>query len=97
MRGRRAGGGAAVRAPHADATSADLRYGAIVIGSTGKPFTDSSIGMALAGRAIAEYRRAMGEQGGGPAPLGPKDKSRFLSALDEAVVRLRRSANRLGP
>lgn len=74
-----------------------LKNGAVVIGSTGKPFTDASIGMALAGRAIAEYRRAMGEQGGGPAPLGPKDRSRFLSSLDEAVVRLRRLADRPQP
>ena len=74
-----------------------LKNGAVVIGSTGKPFTDASIGMALAGRAIAEYRRAMGEQGDGPAPLGPKDRSRFLSSLDEAVVRLRRLADRPQP
>jgi len=74
-----------------------LKNGAIVIGSTGKPFTDASIGMALAGRAIAEYRRAMGEQGGGPAPLAPKDRSRFLSALDEAVMKLKRAALRPSP
>jgi uncharacterized protein YaiI (UPF0178 family) len=67
-----------------------LKAGATVIGPTGRPFTRDSIGLALAHRAIAEDRRAMGEAAGGPAPMGPRDRSRFLSALDEAVVRLRR-------
>ena len=67
-----------------------LKAGATVIGPTGRPFTQASIGLALAHRAIAEDRRAMGEATGGPAPMGPRDRSRFLSALDEAVVRLRR-------
>ncbi|MFO1060681.1 MAG: YaiI/YqxD family protein [Dongiaceae bacterium] len=67
-----------------------LKAGATVIGPTGRPFTQASIGLALAHRAIAEDRRAMGEATGGPAAMGPRDRSRFLSALDEAVVRLRR-------
>jgi len=33
----------------------------------------------------------MGEITGGPKPMAPRDRSRFLSALDEAVQKLKRS------
>jgi uncharacterized protein YaiI (UPF0178 family) len=69
-----------------------LASGAAVIGSTGKPFTKDSIGMALATRELMSNLRAMGEITGGPKPMAGKDKSRFLSALDETIVRLRRLA-----
>jgi len=68
-----------------------LASGASVIGSTGKPFTKDSIGMALATRELMSNLRAMGEITGGPKPMAGKDKSRFLSALDETIVRLRRT------
>ena len=68
-----------------------LAAGAIVIGNTGKPFTKDSIGMAMASRELMSQLRAMGEITGGPRPMAGKDKSRFLSALDEAVKRLKRS------
>lgn len=63
-----------------------------VIAPTGKPFTAASIGNAVAVRAIMADLRAgaAGERIGGPPPFGKADRSRFLSALDEAVVRLRR-------
>ncbi len=67
-----------------------LAKGASVIGSTGRPFTRDSIGMALATRELMSNLRAMGEITGGPKPMAGKDKSRFLSALDETIVRLRR-------
>ena len=67
-----------------------VKAGAFVIGPTGRPFDAASIGNAVAARALAEHRRAMGETGGGPAPFAPADRSRFLSALDAALVRLRR-------
>jgi uncharacterized protein YaiI (UPF0178 family) len=35
--------------------------------------------------------RAMGAATGGPKAFSRRDRSRFLSALDEAVVRLRRA------
>lgn len=70
-----------------------LRKGASVIGSNGVPFTSSSIGMAMANRELMSNLRAMGEITGGPRPMAPRDRSRFLSALDEAVQRhLRRRA-----
>ncbi|WP_437373463.1 YaiI/YqxD family protein [Inquilinus limosus] len=68
-----------------------LKTGATVIGPTGRPFTKDSIGMALASRALMADLRAMGVAGGGNKPMSAKDKSAFLSALDAAVVRLRRS------
>ena len=65
--------------------------GADVIGPTGKPFTEASIGMALATRNLMEDLRAMGDVTGGPKPFSPRDRSAFLSALDVAINRLRRA------
>ena len=71
-----------------------LKAGAIVLGSNGKPFTENSIGAAIATRAIMEDLRAggdgMGSNLGGPAPFSKSDRSRFLSALDEALNKLKR-------
>ncbi len=68
-----------------------LKAGAEVVGPTGKPFTQSSIGSALAQRAIMEHLRSSGEITGGPKPFAPADRSRFLSALHEAVERSKRA------
>jgi uncharacterized protein YaiI (UPF0178 family) len=67
-----------------------LKAGATVLAPTGKPFTSSSIGAAIATRAIMADLRAGGDQLGGPAPFARADRSRFLQALDEALVRLKR-------
>ena len=67
-----------------------LKAGAQVIAPTGKPFTTASIGSAIATRAIMADLRAGGDQLGGPKPFAKEDRSRFLSALDEALVRLAR-------
>ena len=49
------------------------------------------IGAAVATRAImADLRAGMDGPGGGPAPFAKADRSRFLSALDDALVRLKR-------
>ena len=68
-----------------------LKAGASVIGNTGVPFTLASIGMAMANRELLSNLRAMGEVTGGPKPMAQRDKSRFLSALDEAIQRLKRA------
>lgn len=74
-----------------------LKTGATVLSPTGKPFTSASIGSAIAIRAIMADLRSGGEQLGGPAPFGKTDRSRFLSALDTALVRLlRQPAARTG-
>lgn len=68
-----------------------LKAGASVIAPTGKPFTAGSIGGAIATRAImADLRAGMGDAIGGPAPFAKADRSRFLQALDAALVRLKR-------
>jgi uncharacterized protein len=67
-----------------------LKAGASVIGNTGIPFSTASIGMAMANRELLSNLRAMGEVTGGPKPMAQRDRSRFLSALDEAIQKLRR-------
>jgi uncharacterized protein YaiI (UPF0178 family) len=67
-----------------------LKAGAAVLAPTGKPFTTSSIGGAVATRAIMADLRAGIDSVGGPAPFAKADRSRFLQALDEALVRLKR-------
>ena len=69
-----------------------LKAGATVIAPTGRPFTTSSIGAAIATRAIMADLRAGGDAIGGPAPFSKTDRSRFLSALDQALVTLKRKA-----
>ncbi|HYF53020.1 MAG TPA: YaiI/YqxD family protein [Salinarimonas sp.] len=69
-----------------------LRAGAQAVSPTGKPFTASNIGGALAGRAVGEHLRSIGETTRGPAPFTPADRSRFLQALDAAMGRARRDA-----
>jgi uncharacterized protein YaiI (UPF0178 family) len=67
-----------------------LKAGASVIAPNGKPFTSASIGGAIATRAIMADLRAGAGVTGGPAPFAKADRSRFLQALDAAVVRLAR-------
>jgi len=69
-----------------------LKAAATVLAPTGKPFTPASIGGAIATRAIMADLRA-GADGlmGGPKPFAKTDRSRFLQALDEVLVRLGRT------
>jgi uncharacterized protein YaiI (UPF0178 family) len=67
-----------------------LKGGGTVIAPNGKPFTAASIGPAIATRAIMADLRAGGDAIGGPPPFSKADRSRFLSALDEALVHLAR-------
>jgi uncharacterized protein YaiI (UPF0178 family) len=68
-----------------------LKAGARVLSPTGKPFTTSSIGSAIATRAIMADLRAGGDQIGGPKPFAAADRSRFLQALDTTLVAMRRA------
>ncbi len=70
-----------------------VRNGVTVLSPTGKPFDDNAMGMALATRDLMTSLRSAGEQTRGPPPLSRQDISRFLSALDLAVVRLKRKLN----
>jgi hypothetical protein len=68
-----------------------LKVGATVLAHNGKPFTTASIGGAIATRAIMADLRAGGDVIGGPAPFAKTDRSRFLQALDTALVKMRRA------
>jgi uncharacterized protein YaiI (UPF0178 family) len=68
-----------------------LEAGARVLDPRGRPFTESDIGSALALRDLLGELRQSGESMGGPAPMTPRDRSRFLSKLDEALNALLRA------
>ena len=67
-----------------------LKAGAQALHPNGRLFTADSIGSALASRMVGEHLRSVGETTSGPRPFAPADRSRFLQALDAAVVRARR-------
>jgi hypothetical protein len=67
-----------------------LARNARVLGPKGQPFTENDIGSALATRDLLEALRQTGSVSGGPPPMSPKDRSRFLSKLDEIVNAARR-------
>jgi uncharacterized protein YaiI (UPF0178 family) len=68
-----------------------VKAGAAVLAPNGKAFTEESIGMALATRNLMDSLRSAGEITGGPKPFSPRDRSAFLQALDQAIVRLKRA------
>ena len=68
-----------------------LAAGAAVLKPNGRAFDAASIGMALASREVAEHLRSFGQTTSGPPPFTPADRSRFLQALDTAVVKARRT------
>ncbi|MEL6375144.1 MAG: YaiI/YqxD family protein, partial [Pseudomonadota bacterium] len=61
-----------------------LKADAVALAPNGKPFTASSIGSAMAMRALMQDLRAGGEQMGGPPPFTRRDRSTCLQALDAA-------------
>lgn len=71
-----------------------VKAGASVIAPNGKAFTEATIGSALATRNLMEDLRSAGEMTRGPRPFSPRDRSTFLSALDLAIVRLKRAGYR---
>ncbi len=64
-----------------------LELGARALGFDGRELTEDSIGGALAARELNAHLRQTGVMAGGPPPLAPRDRSRFLSKLDELVQR----------
>jgi uncharacterized protein YaiI (UPF0178 family) len=69
-----------------------LKAGAQCIGPTGKPFTDANIGTAVAMRDLQRHLRETGESRGLNASFAPRDRSRFLEALEQAVQANKRVA-----
>lgn len=66
--------------------------GVHVLGPTGRPFTPESIGMAVAMRDLKQHLRESGEIEGYNAAFSGRDRSAFLSALDQAVRRAMRAS-----
>lgn len=67
--------------------------GAVGIGPDGRLFTPANIGNILATRNLMDELRSanpVSGQFGGNKPFSQRDRSAFLSALDLAIVRLKR-------
>lgn len=73
-----------------------LELGAQALGPSGKRFTREGIGMALAMRELKQHLREAGEIRDHHAEFSARDRSQFLSALDEAVTRAKRQAQQSG-
>jgi uncharacterized protein YaiI (UPF0178 family) len=87
----RAGRGDIVVTADVPLAGRSVKAGATVIAPNGKPFDDDSIGMTLATRNLLHELRSAGAVTSGPKAFEPRDRSRFLSALDRAIVRIRRA------
>jgi uncharacterized protein YaiI (UPF0178 family) len=68
-----------------------LTKNARVLDAKGHAFTENDIGAALGMRDLMDELRQGRAITGGPAPMTPKDRSRFLSKLDETVNAVRRA------
>lgn len=68
-----------------------VERGVHVLGPTGRPFTPESIGMAVAMRDLKQHLRETGEIRGFNPGFSARDRSAFLSALDQTVRRALRT------
>jgi len=68
-----------------------IKKGAMAISHVGKPFTQDSIGMALAMRDLMAQLRETGEMRGNNPVFTPKDRSNFLQGLENAIQLAKRS------
>ena len=92
----RAGPGAIVITADIPLASRCVKSGAEVLAPTGKRFSENSIGLTLATRNLMDHLRETGQTTTGPKAFGPRDRSNFLSALDNSVTRLRRAGATTG-
>lgn len=69
-----------------------VALGAHVLGPTGRPFTPETIGMAVAMRDLGQHLRETGESKGHNPVFSARDRSAFLSGLDQIVRRALRAA-----
>ena len=67
-----------------------IAKGTRVLNAKGRELTDNDIGAVLATRDLMTALRQDGTITGGPAPMTPKDRSKFLAKLDETVNAARR-------
>jgi len=68
-----------------------VKNGARVIGPKGNLLDEDNIGSAVAGREVAEHLRDLGVSGTGPSAFAPKDRSNFLSKLDQIIQALKKN------
>jgi uncharacterized protein len=87
----RAGPGAIVVTSDIPLASRCIKSGAEVVAPTGRQFSENSIGMALATRNLMEHLRSTGQTTSGPKAFGARDRSNFLGALNNIVMRLKRA------
>jgi uncharacterized protein len=73
-----------------------LAKAAHAIAPYGRAFTEQSIGLALAQRALMEHIRSTGEITGGPPPFIAANRSQFLQELDRTIVREKRRRSEAG-
>ncbi len=85
-----AGAGDAVVTDDVPLAARGLAAGAHVSDTRGRAFSPETIGEAMAVRDMMRGLRADGTVGGGPPPMAAKDRSRFLSKLDEWLSAIRR-------
>ncbi|GJD97162.1 YaiI/YqxD family protein [Methylobacterium iners] len=87
----RAARGAVVITADVPLASRCVKAGAEVLAPTGKPFSESGIGLALATRNLMQDLREAGAITGGPKPFSARDRSAYLGALDRTIMRLKRA------
>ena len=68
-----------------------IKKGAMALSHVGKPFTQDSIGMALAMRDLMAQLRETGEVRGNNPVFTPRDRSNFLQGLENAIQLAKRS------
>jgi len=86
----RAGAGDIVVTADVPLAARCVKRGAAVIAPNGRPFTEQSIGMALAVRNLMQDLRDAGDITGGPRAFSPRDRSAFLTVLDQTIRRVKR-------
>ena len=64
--------------------------GAAVLHPTGRGFSESDVGSALAMRDLLARLREEGQRTRGPPPFTERDRSAFLQALDASIQKIRR-------
>ena len=68
-----------------------IKKGTMALSHLGKPFTQDSIGMALAMRDLMSQLRETGEMRGNNPVFTPRDRSNFLQGLENAIQLAKRS------
>lgn len=88
----RAGRGDIVVTADIPLASRCLKAGARVLGPTGKPFTEDTIGLALGLRDFHKYMREASGKQTYNASFRKEDRSRFLNALENEIQAAKRQA-----